>query len=89
MDGMDRFMAAPTVSHGERGEVTRIVLPSGAQAVEAEVRLLERAGRRVPIVEVVVGGDDGPVARLGLRPWQIIRLMFGRRSTIDRFEVRP
>ena len=88
MDGMDRFMAAPTVSHGARGEVTRIVLPAGA-AVEAEVRLRERAGRRVPIVEIVVGGDDGPVARLGLRPWQIIRLMFGRRSTNDRFEVRP
>lgn len=88
MDGMDRFMAAPTVSHGERGEVTRIVLPSGAQAV-AEVCRVERAGRRVRVVEVTIGGGDGPLTRLGLRPWQIVRLMFGRSARIDRFEVRP
>lgn len=81
-------MSAATVSTGARGEVTRIVLPAGA-AVEAEVRLVERAGRRVPVVEIVVGGDDGPVARLGLRPWQIVRLMFGRPARIDRLEVRP
>lgn len=80
------FMETTTVQTDAGGRVVRIFAPNSMASTCW--RRMQRGGRKVIVVEVVVGNPT-KVGVLLVRPWQLVRLLCGRHGKIDTFEVRP